>query len=179
MFLMLTLFRNDFSYFITPRNTGNINSQTLLPIYQTEGVKAIFYGLESYFELKLLEYFTISNSFSYTYGNFKETDDPLPQIPPLKNIIQFKYLNGNFTTGISSEIAGAQNRVDKFENPTTGYAVFNAFIQFSVEIGSMIHNISLNGENLLNKEYRNHLSRVKVIMPEAGINFKLSYRLYF
>ena len=93
---MLTLFRNDFLYFITPRNTGNINSQTLLPIYQTEGVKAIFYGLESYIELKLLEYFTLSNSFSYTYGNFKETDDPLPQIPPLKNIIQFKYLNGNF-----------------------------------------------------------------------------------
>ena len=179
IFLMLTFFRNDFSYFITPRNTGNINSQTLLPIYQTEGVKAIFCGLESYFELKLLEYFTISNSFSYTFGHFKETDDPLPQIPPLKNIIQFKYLNGNFTTGISSEIAGAQNRVDKFENPTPGYAVFNAFIQFSVEIGSKIHNISLNGENLLNKEYRNHLSRVKVIMPEAGINFKLSYRLYF
>ncbi len=178
-FLMLTLFRNDFSYFITPRNTGNINSQTLLPIYQTEGVKAIFYGLESYFEIKLLEHFTISNSFSYTYGNFKKTDEPLPQIPPLKNIIQLKYLSGNFTTGISSEIAGAQNRVDLFETPTVGYAVFNAFIQFSFEIGSMIQNISLNGENLLNKEYRNHLSRVKVIMPEAGINLKLSYRLYF
>lgn len=179
IFLMLTFFRNDFSYFITPRNTGYINSQTLLPIYQTEGVNALFYGFESYFELKLFEYFTFSNSFSYTYGNFKKTDDPLPQIPPLKNIIQLKYLNGNFITGISSEIAAAQNRVDLFETPTVGYAVFNAFIQFSLETGSMIHNISLNGENLLNKEYRNHLSRVKVIMPEAGINFKLSYRLYF
>jgi iron complex outermembrane receptor protein len=179
LFLMLTLFRNDFSYFITPRNTGKINSQTLLPIYQTEGVSSIFYGLESYFELKLLEYFMFSNSFSYTYGNFKETDDPLPQIPPLKNIIQLKYLNGNFISGISSEIAAAQNRVDLFETPTAGYAVFSAFIQYSLETGSLIHNISLNGENLFNKEYRNHLSRVKVIMPEAGINFKLSYRLYF
>ncbi|MBE0551759.1 MAG: TonB-dependent receptor, partial [Ignavibacterium sp.] len=156
-----------------------INSQTLLPFYQTEGVSAIFYGFESYFELKLLKYFTFSNSFSYTYGNFKETDDPLPQIPPLKNIIQLKYLNGNFITGIGSEIAAAQNRVDLFETPTVGYAVFNAFIQYSHETGSLIHNISLNGENLLDKEYRNHLSRVKVIMPEAGINFKLSYRLYF
>ncbi len=90
IFLMLTFFRNDFSYFITPRNTGIINSQTLLPIYQTEGVNAIFYGLESYFELKLLEYFTISNSFSYTYGNFKQTDDPLPQIPPIKKYYSVK-----------------------------------------------------------------------------------------
>jgi len=179
IFLMLTLFRNDFSYFITPRNTGKINSQTLLPIYQTEGVTAIFYGLESYFELKLLKYFTFSNSFSYTYGNFKQTDDPLPQIPPLKNIIQLKYLNGNFITGISSDIAAAQDRVDLFETPTAGFVVFSAFVQYSLETGSLIHNLSINSENIFNKEYRNHLSRVKVIMPEAGINFKLSYRLYF
>lgn len=179
LFLMFTLFRNDFSYFIIPRNTGTINSQTLLPIYQTEGVSAIFYGFESYFELKFLEHFTLSNSFSYTHGDFKEPSSPLPQIPPLKDIIQLKYLNGNFITGISTEIAAAQNRVDLFETPTAGYAVFGAFVQYSLETGSIIHNISLNGDNLLNKEYRNHLSRVKVIMPEAGINFKFSYRLYF
>lgn len=179
LFLMLTVFRNDFSYFITPRNTGKINSQTLLPIYQTEGVSAIFYGVESYLEFKLLEYFTFSNTLSFTYGNFKESGNPLPQIPPLKNIIQVKYLNGNFITGVSTEIAAAQTRVDLFETSTAGYAVFSAFIQYSIETGSLIHNISLNGDNLSNKEYRNHLSRVKVIMPEAGINFKLSYRLYF
>lgn len=179
LFFMLTFFRNDFSYFITPRNTGEINSQTLLPIYQTEGVPAIFYGAESYFEFKFLEHFIFSNSLSYTYGNFKESNKPLPQIPPLKNVIQLKYTIGNFITGIGSEIAAAQKRVDTFEIPTSGYAVFNAFVQYSLETGSLIHNISLNGDNLLNKEYRNHLSRVKVIMPEAGINFRLSYRLYF
>jgi iron complex outermembrane receptor protein len=179
LFLMLTLFRNDFSYFITPRNTGKINSQTLLPIYQTEGVPAIFYGAESYFELKFLEHFIISNSLSYTNGSFKESNTPLPQIPPFKDVIQLKYILGNFITGIGSEIAAAQNRVDTFETPTEGYAVFNAFVQYSLQTGSLIHNISLNGDNLLNKEYRNHLSRVKVIMPEAGINFRLSYRLYF
>lgn len=179
LFLMLTVFRNDFSYFIIPRNTGKINSQTLLPIYQTEGVSAIFFGVESYLEFKLLEHFTFSNTLSFTYGNFRESDNPLPQIPPLKNIVQLKYSNGNLISGISNEIATAQNRVDLFETPTAGYAVFNAFIQYSIETGSLIHNISLNGDNLFNKEYRNHLSRVKVIMPEAGINFKLSYRLYF
>lgn len=179
MFLMITVFRNDFSYFITPRNTGKINSQTLLPIYQTEGVSAIFNGVESYLELKFLEYFVFSNTLSYTNGNFKESDNPLPQIPPLKNIIQLKYQNGNFITGISSEIAAAQRNVDLFETPTAGFAVFSAFVQYSIETGSIIHNLSLNGDNLFNKEYRNHLSRVKVIMPEAGINLKLSYRLYF
>lgn len=179
LFFMITIFRNDFSYFVTPRNTGRINSQTLLPIYQTEGVKAIFYGVESYFEMKFFDCLTISNSFGYTYGSFNETGNPLPQIPPIKDIIQLKYQNENFITGISSEIASSQNRVDFYESSTMGYAIFGVFAQYSIEMGELMHNFSLNGENIFNKEYRNHLSRVKIILPEAGINFKLSYRLYF
>lgn len=179
IFLMLTAFRNDFSYFITPRNSGQINSQTLLPIYKTEGVSALFYGLESYFELKFWDNFTISNSLSYTYGEFKESSSPLPQIPPLKNIFQLKFSQDNLSTGISSEIASSQRRVDLFETKTDAYVIFSSYVQYSFETGSLIHNFSLNGDNLFNKEYRNHLSRVKIIMPEAGINFKFSYRLYF
>ena len=179
IFLMLTAFRNDFSYFITPRNSGQINSQTLLPIYKTEGVSALFYGLESYFELKFWDNFTISNSLSYTYGEFKESSSPLPQIPPLKNIVQLKFSQDNLSTGISSEIASSQRRVDLFETKTDAYIIFSSYVQYSFETGSLIHNFSLNGDNLFNKEYRNHLSRVKIIMPEAGINFKFSYRLYF
>lgn len=179
IFLMLTAFRNDFSYFITPRNSGQINSQTLLPIYITEGVSALFYGLESYFELKFWDNFTISNSLSYTYGEFKESSSPLPQIPPLKNIFQLKFSQDNLSTGISSEIASSQRRVDLFETKTDAYVIFSSYVQYSFETGSLIHNFSLNGDNLFNKEYRNHLSRVKIIMPEAGINFKFSYRLYF
>ncbi|MFZ1282210.1 MAG: TonB-dependent receptor, partial [Ignavibacteriaceae bacterium] len=179
IFLMLTAFRNDFSYFITPRNSGQINSQTLLPIYKTEGVSALFYGLESYFELKFWDNFTISNSLSYTYGEFNESSSPLPQIPPLKNIVQLKFSQDNLSTGISSEIASSQRRVDLFETKTDAYVIFSSYVQYSFETGSLIHNFSLNGDNLFNKEYRNHLSRVKIIMPEAGINFKFSYRLYF
>jgi iron complex outermembrane receptor protein len=135
--------------------------------------------LESYFELKFWDNFTISNSLSYTYGEFKESSSPLPQIPPLKNIFQLKFSQDNLSTGISSEIASSQRRVDLFETKTDAYVIFSSYVQYSFETGSLIHNFSLNGDNLFNKEYRNHLSRVKIIMPEAGINFKFSYRLYF
>ena len=179
VFLMFTFFRNDFSYYITPRNTGNINSQTLLPVYQTEGVKALFMGVESYFELSINEYFSLTNSLSYTYGEFKNSNNPLPSIPPLKNLIQLKYNYENVIAGFNTEITASQNRVDNFEVPTSGYIIFNSFIQYSLQTNSLIHNISLSAENLLNKEYKNHLSRVKIIMPEAARNLKLSYRLYF
>ena len=129
--------------------------------------------------MKFIECLTISNSFSFTHGSFKETGNPLPQIPPIKNVLQLKYQYENFIAGMSTEIAASQNKVDLFESPTMGYGIVSMFVQYSLETGELIHNFSLNGDNLLNKDYRNHLSRVKTIMPEAGINFKLSYRLYF
>jgi hypothetical protein len=33
------------------------------------------------------------------------------------------------------------------------------------------------GDNLLDAEFRDHLSRIKSIMPEAGRNFRVSLQL--
>ena len=53
------------------------------------------------------------------------------------------------------------------------------FAQYSLTAGDMIHNISLSADNLFDTEYRNHLSRIKSILPEAGRNLRLSYKLHF
>ncbi|KAB2843084.1 MAG: TonB-dependent receptor, partial [Melioribacteraceae bacterium] len=71
------------------------------------------------------------------------------------------------------------NKVDTFEEPTAGYMILNSSVQYSFNTGILIHNFSLNVDNIFNKEYRNHLSRVKSILPEAGRNFRLVYKLYF
>ncbi len=176
--LMLTGFRNDFSYFIIPRNIGVINSQTLLPVYQTRGVPAVFNGIEGHVELKLFENFRLTNSLSYTHGSF-EDGSPLPQIPPFKLINQLKYQNESTTLGIENETCSAQKRVDNFEQPTAGYSILNVFFQYSLITGSAIHNFSINCDNIFNKEYRNHLSRIKVILPEEGRNIRAAYRIYF
>jgi hypothetical protein len=34
-------------------------------------------------------------------------------------------------------------------------------------------------DNIADTEYRNHLSRVKSIAPEAGRNFRIAYRLTY
>jgi iron complex outermembrane receptor protein len=43
----------------------------------------------------------------------------------------------------------------------------------------ILHTFVMTVENVMNREYRMHLSRVKSIMPEPGRNLKLYYRLYF
>lgn len=178
-FFNLNAFRNDLSYYIIPRNTGETNFQTLLPVYKTYGVHALFYGFEGQVNWELTNNFTFGITASYTNGKFKNSGNPLPQIPPLKGNIELSYNTDAWSVGINSELAAEQNKVDEFEEPTAGYAVLNGYFQYGFSTNGLLHSIAFNIDNILNKEYRNHLSRVKSILPEAGINFRLTYKLYF
>lgn len=176
--LKSNIYFNYLNSYILPRNNGKINFATLLPTYETSGVQARLAGGEIAFEFMPAENITITNTLSYTYGEFL-TKAGLPSIPPFKNHISIGYKSNHFSMGIRSEFAATQNRVDSFEIPTPGYGVHGAFIQYTFLQKSIIHNLSLNVDNIFNKEYRNHLSRVKVILPESGISARFIYKLYF
>lgn len=179
LYFHLNVFRNDLSYYIIPRNTGEVNYATFLPIYQTEGVAALFYGAEGEVSYRLWNKLKIGVTLSYTRGKFKRTDKSLPQIPPLKGNVEVSYTTDTWAFGVNGELAAKQNNVDEFEEPTAGYAVINSFFQYSFNAGKLLHNFTLSVDNIFDKEYRNHLSRVKSILPEAGRNFRLTYKLYF
>lgn len=177
LFFSLNLFYNNLDNYIIPRNTGNINYATFLPIYATAGVNAKFYGIENQVDWKICRFLSLGNSISFTRGIFN-SGASLPQIPPVKGNLQIRYNTENLIIGIGTEWAGSQNKVDQFEEPTAGYILLNNFYQFNFQSGHIIHSLALNIDNILNKEYRNHLSRVKSILPEVGRNFRLSYRLF-
>ncbi len=177
LFFSLNLFYNHIENYIIPRNTGNTNFATFLPIYSTEGVKAKFYGIENQIDWKICRYFTLENNISFTRGIF-DSGASLPQIPPLKGNINVRYNTDNLVIGMGMEWAAKQSKIDQFEEPTEGYLTFNNFYQYNFQSGHLIHSITLSVDNIFNKEYRNHLSRVKSILPEVGRNFRLSYRLF-
>jgi len=179
LYFNITLFRNHINYYIIPRNTGRINYATFLPVYATTGVNALLYGIESQFDFKINNNISLNGNVSYTKGEIIETNDNLPQIPPLKSIIGIKYSFEKLLIGVNSEITASQKETDEFEEPTAGYTLLNMFIQFSIVTGDIIHNLSLSVDNIFNTEYRNHLSRIKSVLPEAGRNFRITYKLYF
>lgn len=179
LYLMTDLFYNDLGNYIIHRNTGEINWTTVLPIYAAMGVPARLYGMESQVECELTDRFQLTGSISYTIGMFKKTDSPLPQIPPLKGLFGVKYMTPKITVGLNAVLASKQNRVDDFEQPTDGYAVFNSHAQYTILTHKHIHIISINLDNIFDTEYRNHLSRVKSILPEAGRSIRLNYKLFF
>lgn len=179
LYFTLTAFRNSLSSFIVPRNSGEINYSTFLPVYVTQGVDALLTGAEAQVEWEISEGVTLNGSVGYTHGEFQGSGDPLPQIPPLKGRIGLIWKPSAWMLGLQSDFAARQNRVDLFEEETAGYAILGGFVQYAFTTGAQVHNVSFTVDNMLNQAYRNHLSRVKAILPEAGINLRLTYKLHF
>ena len=177
--LTISSFAYLMPYYIIPRNTGKINFAQILPIYQTQGVPANLFGAEIIFDYYFSRNLSLNTNLSYTYGELTEIKKPMPMIPPLKSITTLEWKNNDFNFGLRFTAAMSQNRIDEFEEPTEGYVVFDAFAQYTFPLFNFISNISLVGENLTDRVYRNHLSRIKSVYPESGINIKLAYKAYF
>ncbi|BDQ02136.1 TonB-dependent receptor [Ignavibacterium sp.] len=173
----LNVFYNNFESFIIPRNSGEINYQTFLPIFKTFGVAALLYGFDGSFNWNFYDGYYLSSSFTYTKGEFRENHNSLPQIPPFKGTTGIQYKADDLQFGLGFDWAFKQNNIDIFEQPTAGYIIFNSFIQYLFYIDESVNSVTLNVDNIFNKSYRNHLSRIKSILPEAGFNIRLIYKL--
>jgi iron complex outermembrane receptor protein len=177
--LQISLFRNVISGYIFPRNTGLVNTRTLLPVYQYSGRGALMAGGEFTFEWRLTQGLVGSGSLSYVRGSLRDTDTPLPMMPPLNGKLSLRYTTGLLTLGLVLRGSSSQSLVDEFEEPTAGYLAPDAFVHYQIMTGSALHTFALTLENISNREYRMHLSRVKSIMPEPGRSLKFYYRFYF
>ncbi|MGQ9644303.1 MAG: TonB-dependent receptor, partial [Ignavibacterium sp.] len=144
----LNFFYNNFSSFIIPRNSGEINYQTFLPIYKTFGVAAVLYGFDGSMNWNFYDNLFLTNSINFTKGIFRENSKPLPQIPPFKGITGVQYKVEDLSIGINCEWAFRQNDVDEFEQPTSGYVIFNTFTQYLFYVKESVNLISISIDNI-------------------------------
>ena len=174
----VTVFRNAISGYVYGQDTGEI-SQVQLPVYQFQGDDALLRGFEGGFDLGLAGGFGVDGTVSYVHGALAETREPLPLIPPLQ---------GRFGVGVDqplwfvrgeAELVRRQDRIGEFETATDGYAVLHASSGVRLTVAGRLHVVTASVENLTDREYRNHLSRVKEIMPEAGRGLSVTYRIVF
>ena len=76
--------------------------------------------------------------------------------------------------------ANGPNRVDRNERTTPAYQLFDASVGTTLEWDRFRMEISLQGQNLLNTSYLNHLSRYRLInIPEQGRNIVLLIKVPF
>ena len=117
---------------------------------------------------------------SYVRGTLTDTESPLERIPPLNGKVALLYVAQPLKLHITARFSDDQHRLGDFEDATDGYIVYDAGIQLAFPIWQLQHQAWLSRiENIFDTEYRQHLSRIKSVMPEPGRNVKLLYRLNF
>ena len=171
-------FYNRIRGYIYGEETGRL-SRVLLPIYQFQSNDALLAGFEGSLNWDLGRGLALQAVASSVRGTLTETDRPIPLIPPLQGHVGIEYERPAWFVGWDTEMATKQDRVGAFESPTKGYTVFNASAGARLTVGGRLNVITVSLNNVTNREYRNHLSRVKEIMPEAGRGVSLGYRVVF
>ncbi|MDZ7778566.1 MAG: TonB-dependent receptor [Gemmatimonadota bacterium] len=174
----LTGFRNDISGYIYPAETAD-TSRTNLPIYQFRGDDALLLGFEGGVDWNAVGDLTLHGTASYVEGTRDEEDAPLPLIPPLQGTLGLEYDRPDWFVRGETNLAARQDRIGEFETVTPGYAVFDASAGLRLTVSGRLHVLTVSADNVTDAEYRNHLSRVKEIMPEAGRGLSITYRVVF
>ena len=142
--------------------------------YRTQGVEALIKGLE----LNLAYHYKnlkVTYDFSLVNGDNLQLELPLSYMNPAKQILNFEYTQKLFNYNIRFSKIHSQNRLGEFESFTPSAKL----IDFVMGYSKNNHKITIQLNNILNEEYYNHLSKIKSIMPEAGRNIVISYKLFF
>ena len=174
----LTWFRNSISEYVFPQATGRL-SRVRLPIYQFVGEDALMTGFESAFAWAMPAGIRVEAVASYVRGTIRATNEPLPFIPPFEGRLAVGYSPVDWFVEAEARMAESQERTGQFEQPTGGYTILGLGGGMRLTLAGRLHVVTLRLENLGNTEYRNHLSRVKEIMPEAARALNVSYRIVF
>ena len=192
----VSAFRNDLNDFIYLRNTGELGRQGGRSKFQYSNTDARLTGVEGDVQWSVTPHWVVDGTVSYVRGDLTGAvgtlpADPvaglperpaspyLPFMPPLNGHLAVRYDTPRWFMGPGVRLVDRQDRLGDFETPTAGYGVldFNAGVRLMVS--GRLHTLTLRVENALDKEYREHLARTKEIMPQAGRNVSLLYRLMF
>jgi iron complex outermembrane receptor protein len=160
-------FHNSIKDYIFIAPSGTFMDET--PVYNYLQQDATLYGGEIGFHLHPHPYdwLHIESSYQTVFGELR-TGDPLPLIPANKltntfrvefNNVRGWWLGSNAFVTLNSTFK--QGKVGTFETVTPGYSLLNAGFGGDIKFLKKSVNITLSANNLLNKRYIAHLSRLK------------------
>ena len=181
--LNFTVFRNQIYSYLIPTNTGEkewgSGAAGWLWIYQYWGQDAILDGAEFSVDAEIVPRFQAQVRMSYVRGTLAISESPLESIPPLNGKVALRYVTQSLNVHITARFSDDQHRLGEFEEVTDSYIVYDAGFQLAFPVWQLQHQAVVTVENIFDTEYRQHLSRIKSVMPEPGRNVKLLYRLNF
>lgn len=179
----LALFRNRIGGYLTPTHTGQkewgSGAAGWLWIYQYMGHDVVMEGAEIRIDGEVLPPLHLQLNMSYVKGTVEASGKPLERIPPLNGKVAFNYTLSPFHVHLTSRFSGSQTRLGEFEELTDSYIVYDIGGYLNFSWWQLENMVVFEVENLFATAYREHLSRIKSVMPEPGRNVKFLYKLNF
>jgi iron complex outermembrane recepter protein len=163
--------------FIFLQPTGDIDDG--LPVANYAQGDSRFVGAEARLDVGLTRNIWLLSSLDYVNAELKNTNTPLPRIPPLRGRIGFEAFYKGLRINPEVVMARDQDRIFPLETRTPGYATVNLSASYTFAQQHMAQTISVNAFNLNNRLYFNHLSFIKNFAPEIGRGVRLVYTIRF
>ena len=165
--------------FVYTAFTGATDPGSNLPIVNYAQANSRFVGTEVSVEAKVVSTLWLNGKVDCVRAELIELNKPLPRIPPLRGTLGLDWRYKAFSLRPEMILVNRQARVFDNETATTGYGLFNLNASYTFVTKRVAHIVSLGGENLTNKLYRNHLAFIREIAPEMGRTMRLNYALRF
>lgn len=177
--------------FIAGRITGENHPKNNLPVKQTENLdEVVIYGAEAGFVMPLealnanAPAIDLDGSLTWLRGENKQDDEPLYQMPAPELTLGLGQQNrpGFNWHGQVRAVAEQDRTADSFsngtENATPGYATVDVELGWDFGATGSLSNleVSVEGNNLLDKRYREHLTDGDILSPGRGLVAKIAGR---
>lgn len=183
--LGLRVWKNKFTItadgFINLFNNLVIDQATSDTSYQKQNVgKAQLSGFDARVDYNFIQRNVVYASVAYVNGKDRETDEYLPQIPPLNGTLGLKVPIRNYLdVDLSATFYNEQNKISTDEKITPGYVYFDlAISSYPIHISLLNIQIFAGVENIFNTSYRSHLSTYRgVNLTEPGRNIYAKVKL--
>jgi iron complex outermembrane receptor protein len=168
--------------FIAPNGT-QING---FDAFNYTQANANLYGGEAgiHFHPHPLDWLHVTSSFESVTGK-KQNGDNLPLIPAMKwnNAVKTEFKSGKYLKDsfaiLNMDYFFDQNNAGFFETKTSNYLLLNLGFGGTITYKKMAFDVNLNANNLLDKTYISHLSRLKNDgIPNMGRSIILAINIY-
>ncbi|HEY7471368.1 MAG TPA: TonB-dependent receptor [Gemmatimonadota bacterium] len=189
-------FVNRVQDFIFTLPTGDVDPESGFEIFDVVQGDAVLSGIESSLELHPTDVLHLEAAVDYVYGENTSSDEPLPNVPPLRATYKLRYegKSGDVFENPNLWIGGESNARQARLNPAdaeffTGafdgegymseaYTLINAGGGFEISLGPRrsVH-VDMQIRNLFDESYAPFLSRIKTNAMNPGQGRNLILRL--
>jgi len=169
----------EFAARFPSRDITSPGGESEFPIVEYLAADSVLDGVEAHSDVQVTPQIAVELGLDFVRGTLKDTDEPLPRIPPLRFRSGLRFQRNAFQAGGEVAFVATQDRVFSTETPTDGYPLGRLYASYSFGQGAIAHTLTARLENVTNELYRNHLSLIKDLVPEMGRNFRLLYNVKF